>query len=82
MNQGGFSHLYAYTGFPRSLNALNELKKVLQSNCDAEWKEGKLWVRPLVWENAQQAYELGVKNQTLMEEVHSHTISVHRVTFI
>lgn len=22
-----FSHLYAYTGFPRSLNALNELKK-------------------------------------------------------
>ena len=61
-----FSHLYAYTGFPRSLNALNELKKVLQSNCDAEWKEGKLWVRPLVWENAQQAYELGVKNQTLM----------------
>lgn len=32
--------------------------------------------------NAQQAYELGVKNQTLMEEVHSHTISVHRVTFI
>ena len=43
-----FSQLYAYTGFPRSLNALGVLSKVL----------------PAEWDDAKKAYELGVKNQT------------------
>ena len=36
-----FSQLYAYTGFPRSLNALGILSKVLE-NKQANWQEGKL----------------------------------------
>lgn len=59
-----FSQLYAYTGFPRSLNALGVLSKVLQSNPDAKWQEGKPWTRPAEWDDAKKAYELGVKNQT------------------
>jgi len=59
-----FSQLYAYTGFPRSLNALGVLSKVLQSNPDAKWQEGKPWTRPAEWDDARMAYELGVKNQT------------------
>ncbi len=35
-----FSQLYAYTGFPRSLNALGVLNKVLQDNPDPAWQEG------------------------------------------
>ena len=35
-----FSQLYAYTGFPRSLNALGVLGKVLESP-DPDWQEGK-----------------------------------------
>ncbi len=58
-----FSQLYAYTGFPRSLNALGVLNKVLE-NKQANWQEGKPWTRPTEWDNAQKAYELGVKNQT------------------
>ncbi len=34
-----FSQLYAYTGFPRSLNALGVLGKVLE-NKQADWQEG------------------------------------------
>ena len=34
-----FSQLYAYTGFPRSLNALGVLAKVLE-NPQANWQEG------------------------------------------
>ena len=59
-----FSQLYAYTGFPRSLNALGVLGKVLQSNPDAKWQEGKPWTRPAEWDDALKAYELGTKNQT------------------
>ena len=59
-----FSQLYAYTGFPRSLNALGVLGKVLQTNPDAHWQEGKPWTRPTEWDDARRAYELGKKNQT------------------
>ena len=58
-----FSQLYAYTGFPRSLNALGVLGKVLESP-DPDWQEGKPWTRPAEWDDARKAYELGVKNQT------------------
>lgn len=59
-----FSQLYAYTGFPRSLNALNVLGKVLQANPEAKWQEGKPWTRPAEWDDARKAYELGTANQT------------------
>lgn len=42
-----FSQLYAYTGFPRSLNALGVLSKVLE-NRQQNWLEGKPWTRPAV----------------------------------
>ena len=58
-----FSQLYAYTGFPRSLNALGVLNKVLE-NRSKNWQEGKPWKRPAEWDNAKKAYELGTKNQT------------------
>ena len=58
-----FSQLYAYTGFPRSLNALGVLSKVLE-NKQANWQEGKPWKRPAEWDDAKKAYELGTKNQT------------------
>ena len=58
-----FSQLYAYTGFPRSLNALGVLSKVVE-NRKANWQEGKPWKRPAEWDDAKKAYELGVKNQT------------------
>ena len=58
-----FSQLYAYTGFPRSLNALGVLNKVLE-NKQTNWQEGKPWKRPAEWDDARKAYELGVKNQT------------------
>ena len=61
-----FSQLYAYTGFPRSLNALGMLQKVLadrkvQGISD---NEGKPWTRPSVWDNAEQALLLGTEVQT------------------
>ena len=66
-----FSQLYAYTGFPRSLNALGVLGKVLESSPSfggsgegTRWQEGKPWTRPKEWDDAKAAYELGVKNQT------------------
>ena len=59
-----FSQLYAYTGFPRSLNALGVLGKVLQTNPEAHWQEGKPWTRPAEWDDARRTYELGKKNQT------------------
>ena len=57
-----FSQLYAYTGFPRSLNALGVLIKVLE-NKQTNWQEGKPWTRPAEWDDAKAAYELGKKNQ-------------------
>ena len=58
-----FAQLYAYTGFPRSLNALGVLNKVLENKQD-NWQDGKPWTRPAEWDDAQKAYELGVQNQT------------------
>ena len=58
-----FSQLYAYTGFPRSLNALGVLNKVLE-NKQPSWQDGKPWTRPSEWDDAKAAYELGKKNQT------------------
>ena len=58
-----FSQLYAYTGFPRSLNALGVLNKVLE-NREPSWQEGMPWTRPAEWDDARKAYELGRKNQT------------------
>ncbi len=58
-----FSQLYAYAGFPRSLNALGVLSKVLEKR-DANWKEGKPWKRPEAWDDARKAYELGKEKQT------------------
>ena len=63
-----FSQLYAYTGFPRSLNALGVLSKVLEASprggLEGGWQEGKPWTRPAEWDDAKKAYELGTKNQT------------------
>ncbi len=58
-----FSQLYAYTGFPRSLNALGVLGKVLE-NRQPYWQEGKPWTRPAEWDDAKKAYEQGKKIQT------------------
>ena len=63
-----FSQLYAYAGFPRSLNALNTLSKVLADR-KAEGKadnEGKPFVRPALWDNAEQALKQGTAVQTRM----------------
>src|SRR3712207_8328246 len=48
-----FSQLYAYTGFPRSLNALGVLNKVLESRKQKGVKdnEGKAWQRPEEWKD-------------------------------
>lgn len=61
-----FSQLYAYTGFPRSLNALNKLKAALderkaQGIID---NEGKPWSRPKVWDDASAALEQGTEVQS------------------
>ncbi len=61
-----FSQLYAYTGFPRSLNALGTLSTVLDAR-KAEGKkdnEGKAWQRPKVWDDAKQALKTGTEVQT------------------
>ena len=47
-----FSQLYAYTGFPRSLNALGVLNKVLEDK-QPNWQEGKPWKRPAEWPTAR-----------------------------
>ena len=59
-----FSQLYAYTGFPRSLNALGVLNKVISQNPDPKWQEGKPWTRPALWDDARKAYEQGREVQT------------------
>jgi len=59
-----FSQLYAYTGFPRSLNALGVLNKVLQENPHAAWQEGKPWKRPALWDDAARALKQGTEVQT------------------
>lgn len=61
-----FSQLYAYTGFPRSLNALNRLKNVLDDRkhkgiCD---NEGKPWTKPTLWNDASEALKRGTEVQS------------------
>ena len=61
-----FSQLYAYTGFPRSLNALNRLKNVLDDRkhkgiCD---NEGKPWTKPALWNDASEALKRGTEVQS------------------
>ena len=58
-----FSQLYAYTGFPRSLNALGVLGKVLESD-KGQWTVGKPWTRPAEWDDAQLALKNGTTTQT------------------
>ena len=58
-----FSQLYAYTGFPRSLNALGVLNKVLE-NKQQNWQEGKPWKRPALWNDAEKALRQGTEVQT------------------
>lgn len=58
-----FSQLYAYTGFPRSLNALGVLSKVLEHR-KLSWEEGREWIRPAEWDDASAALKLGAENQT------------------
>ena len=61
-----FSQLYAYTGFPRSLNALNLLKTVLEERRASGIvdNEGKPWQRPALWDNAEEALRRGTEVQT------------------
>ena len=58
-----FSQLYAYTGFPRSLNALGVLSKVLENPAEG-WQEGKAWTRPALWDDAAAALKTGTEVQT------------------
>ena len=58
-----FSQLYAYTGFPRSLNALGVLSKVLE-NKQPGWQEGKPWTRPALWDDAARSLKQGTEVQT------------------
>ena len=58
-----FSQLYAYTGFPRSLNALGVLGNVIESG-NGKYNEGKAWVRPAMWDDAQKALAIGTEVQT------------------
>ena len=59
-----FSQLYAYTGFPRSLNALGVLSKVISLKGDGEGLVGKPWVRPAIWDDAKKSLEVGTEIQT------------------
>ena len=57
------SQLYAYTGFPRSLNALGVLYQVLESD-NGKWTEGRPWTRPAIWDDAKKSLEIGTEIQT------------------
>ena len=61
-----FSQLYAYTGFPRSLNALGVLERVIGERKTQGIKdnEGKPFVRPAAWDDAALALKLGTEMQT------------------
>ena len=69
-----FAQLYAYAGFPRSLNALGVLEKILKEctkdGCTmyegkiVQWSLGKPFVRPAVWDDAGEALRTGTAMQT------------------
>lgn len=62
--------LYAYAGFPRSLNALGVLEKILNAKMVngtlslGTWQWGKPFVRPAVWDDAAEALRTGIAMQT------------------
>lgn len=61
-----FSQLYAYTGFPRTLNALSVLARVLADR-EAEGiadDAGRPFERPALWDDAEQALRQGTEVQT------------------
>ena len=62
-----FSQLYAYTGFPRSLNALGVLQNVISSTPYSEnigKYIGEEWKRPDAWNDSNVSLRLGTENQT------------------
>ena len=61
-----FSQLYAYTGFPRSLNALGVLERVLadRKSQGISDDEGKPFSRPAAWDDAAMALRQGTEMQT------------------
>ena len=60
-----FSQLYAYTGFPRSLNALNCLKAVLESRREeGRTDREEKWARPAIWDDASEALGRGTEVQS------------------
>ena len=60
-----FAQLYAYAGFPRSLNALGVLEKILNDQMvNGKWSWGKPFVRPAVWDDAAEALRTGTAMQT------------------
>ena len=68
-----FAQLYAYAGFPRSLNALGVLEKILNDQMVnkkmvnekmTKWSWGKPFVRPAVWDDAAEALRTGTAMQT------------------
>ncbi|MBR1468485.1 MAG: carboxymuconolactone decarboxylase family protein [Bacteroidaceae bacterium] len=61
-----FAGLYAYTGFPRSLNALNTLEHVLSERManGIVDNEGMPFCRPAIWDNADMALQIGTEMQT------------------
>ena len=68
-----FAQLYAYAGFPRSLNALGVLEKILNAQMVnaqmvnekmTKWSWGKPFVRPAVWDDAGEALRTGTAMQT------------------
>ena len=60
------SQLYAYTGFPRSLNALGVLSRVIEQRTarGAAVPEGEPWTRPALWNDAAAALATGTEVQT------------------
>lgn len=61
-----FSQLYAYTGFPRSLNALGVLATVVNegSTEGKTWPEGKAFTTPEIWKDADKSLKQGTDVQT------------------
>ena len=61
-----FSQLYAYTGFPRSLNALHLLKAVVDDRKSRHlgYNVGMPWQRPALWDNVGEALRRGTEVQT------------------
>ena len=61
-----FSQLYAYTGSPRSLNALGVLQRVLsdRKSQGINDNEGKPFRRPAAWDDAALALKQGTEMQT------------------